>query len=211
MGKYLKSRNIPRMSLFIIWCFAIYAVAFSCNGPSWNSLALRFSDLNRQDGLIILVMPLLILVLSSVIKPQLKEKLVFWRWHNTLPGCRVFTELAPADSRIDMTLLKEKITELPNEPEKQNALWYRLFRKYHESVSVLNPHRDFLLARDLSIIALLMAFAGTAGLAIRQVKLTNVILYFVIMVLHYFALAVVTQNLGNRLACNVLTECINDN
>jgi hypothetical protein len=155
-------------------------------------------------------MPILILVLSGVVKPQLKEKLVFWRWHNPLPGCRVFTELAPADSRINMTLLKKRVRELPNEPEKQNALWYKLFRKYHERVSVLIPHRDFLLARDLSIIALLLAFAGTGSLAISHAKLTNLILYFVVMILHYFALAVVAQNHGNRLACNVLTEFMNE-
>lgn len=210
MAKYLKTQNLPQISLFIVWCWTIYAVIFSNSDFRWSTLQTKFVNLNQQDSLVILIMPILILILSGIIKPSLKAKLTFWRWMHPLPGCRVFTELAPADYRIDMKILKEKLSGVPNEPQKQNALWYRLFKKYEEKVTVLNAHKNFLLARDLAIIALLFTIGGIAGLIIGGTEIKSLKLYFLIMCSHYVLLSIVAQNHGNRLVCNVLAEYIND-
>jgi hypothetical protein len=66
------------------------------------------------------------LVLQEFFPRPMKEALVFWRLRDRLPGCRAFSEIAPADARVDPTDLAVLIPTTPMNATQQNALWYRV-------------------------------------------------------------------------------------
>jgi len=84
-----------------------------------------------------------------------------------------------------------------------------LYRRYEESVIVLPAHKNFLLARDLSSIAFLFTVFGSCGLFF-SLPPKGVLVYSLVMFLHYVVLAIVAQNHGKRFVCNVLVEYITD-
>lgn len=67
--------------------------------------------------------------LSHLMPADLKNALVFIRWRNVLPGHR-FIQLAEKDTRIDIDLFKERVTDyesLKSDNKNQNSYWYREF------------------------------------------------------------------------------------
>lgn len=149
---------------------------------------------------------LVTLVLVGIIPSRHKEKLVFWRWNNPLPGCRVFTELAPCDSRIDLDQIEKKYGEIPTNPKKQNNLWYSIYKNYRDKPAVVASHRERLFTRDLTSISLIflallpISFFAVGGTLIAKFT------YSGFLVFQYLALRIVAKNYGERFACNVLAE-----
>ena len=109
-----------------------------------------------------------------------------------------------------MQNLLRKMGSLPQDPKEQNTKWYSLYKRYSESVTVKEAHRSFLLARDLCSVSFLFAVFGPWGLLLFQHTGKWALLYFVVMVLQYFVLALVAQNYGNRFVCNVIAEYASD-
>ena len=107
-----------------------------------------------------------------------------------------------------MYAVRKKIGVLPRAAKDQNSSWFKLYKNCETAPTVENPHRLFLLARDLSAIALIFALGGTVGLAFGGVKWDVLLLYFAVMLAQYLLLAVVARNHGNRLVCNVIVEYI---
>src|SRR5438876_1612225 len=147
--KYLKGKNVTAIVIFILWCVSLYATFFSGSDSFWTDLQGKYAALSKKSGLVAAMMPVLLLVLSGVISSPLKATLVFWRVRNVLPGHRVFTKLAPRDARIDMGELRKKIGVLPRAAKDQNSSWFKLYKNCETAPTVENPHRLFLLARDL--------------------------------------------------------------
>ncbi len=204
--KYLKSKNVPVILIFVIWCVSIYATFFVGFDSFWTDLQSKYATLNWKNGLVVAMMPVLVLVLSGIVSAELKAILVFWRIKNALPGHRVFTKLAPCDSRIDMNEVRKKLGDVPRGAKEQNTSWFKLYKKHESEPTVENPHRSFLLARDLAAIGLIFAIGGALGLAFGGVKSKTVGLYVVVMLAQYLLLAIVARNHGNRLVCNVIVE-----
>lgn len=207
----LTYRNIPQVTIFVIWCISIYVVFLSGTGYFWKDLQAKFAELNQKDILLVAIMPIIVTVFSGIISSNLKAKIVFWRLKYALPGHRVFTELAVEDARIDMNLLKEKMKKIPIDPKEQNTTWFKLYKKYENKITVKNAHKNFLLTRDLATISLIFSIIGTAGLIFGKVYQTKLLAYFGIMIIHYIILSIVAQNHGKRFVCNVLAEYIADN
>ena len=206
-SKYLKSSNTPIVILFIIWCFTLL-FAFYYGTTSYESLRDLFSHFNRRDGLFLMLSPILCLVLSGVISADNKARLVFWRIHNPLPGCRAFSELAKRDARINMEKLKAELGKMPRKPEEQNSHWYSIYKKHDTAPIVQKAHQSFLLARDLAAISSLFAIIGSIILFAIAHDKSIVAFYFLTMLVHYVALALVARNHGERFVCNVLVECL---
>ncbi len=99
---------------------------------------------------------------------------------------------------------------LPTDPKEQNSVWYSIYKKYSNAPTVTEAHKQFLLARDLSSISFLFAVLGPWGLLLFQHKVSWLTFYFAVMMVHYLTLAIVAQNQGRRLVCNVLTEYVAD-
>lgn len=97
--------------------------------------------------------PLAAFAVAYLVPPKVRDALIFWRWHDALPGCRAFTSYLRADPRIDVEAIEEKHSPLPTEPEKQNRLWYKLFKACEEKPEVSFAHQMFLLFRDAAIIS----------------------------------------------------------
>lgn len=204
--KYLKSKNLPVIVIFVVWCVSLYATFFVGFDSFWTDLQSKYMTLNRKNGLVVAMMPVLVLVFSGVVSANVKAILVFWRIKNALPGHRVFTKLAPTDARIDMNELRKKLGDVPRAAKEQNTCWFKLYKKHESAPTVENPHRSFLLARDLAAISLVFSLGGGLGLTVGGVKASAVGVYVAAMLAQYLLLAVVARNHGNRLVCNVIVE-----
>lgn len=204
--KSLKEQNTPVVIIFIIWCLAIYLVFLSSPNNIWDKLQSVFDQINTKDGIFIVLSPIIALILTGIVSSENKARLAFFRIKNALPGHRVFSDLIKNDARIDINRLVKKLGNLPQSPKDQNSVWYSLYKRYTQSVIVKDAHKKFLLSRELCSISFLFAIVGPIGLYFANQSLKLVLLYFFIMILHYFILAVVTQTHGNRFVCNVVAE-----
>ena len=127
----------------------------------------------------------LALTLVGIINAQLsteeKARIVFMRWTNALPGCEAFSCYAGTDPRIDIESLRKEYGPLPVVPQKQNALWYKLYKSVEAAPAVLQVHREFLFSRDYTCLALMvLILLGTAGL-LQTPSLTTGTLYIALL------------------------------
>jgi len=81
-----------------------------------------------------------------------------------LPGSRAFSDLIKTDSRIDVTKLKATLGSFPHTSERQNALWYSIYKPMENDPAVRQAHRNYLLCRDYAVFAaiLIPVFGGLA-------------------------------------------------
>lgn len=101
----------------------------------------------------------------TLMEEEPQDKKLF-RWRNALPGHRAFSRLVKKDSRIDEEKPKLKLGELPEEPKSQNSLWYSLYKKCSDAITVSEAHKTFLLARDLATVSFVFAIMGPRGSSI---------------------------------------------
>jgi hypothetical protein len=206
----LKSKNVPILITFAIWCLALYIVFLTGTGDFWSRLVSLFRDLSAEDGVVVVMAPILVFVLTSIISSDNKARIVFWRRRHALPGHRCLSELAPKDPRIDMQALEDRLGSLPSDPRMQNTKWYELSRRCAGLPRVEEAHREFLLARDLCAVSLVVSVVGPLSVFVLQRSVLWALLYLLVMALHYLAFAVTARNKGNRFACNVLVEALLD-
>lgn len=205
-GISLKTQNLPAFTLFLGWCVALYILFLSSPSASLNNLSSIFSSVTSKESLLVALGPIIILVVSGVLSPDIKAVLVYWRLHHALPGHRAFSLYCKKDARIDYTALEMRIGAFPTDPSDQNRLWYRLYKENIDKTTVVSSHRSFLLARDL---------AGTSALAVIILPLSLILVtknpwnsvgLFIILAIHYLIIVLVAQNHGERFVCNVLAE-----
>ncbi len=200
----LKEENSKITWIFIVFCLTLYII-FQGGTLSWSGLFDTFNQMNVK-GIVFTLSPIIAIVLTGIISAKNKARLVFWRWKNALPGHRVFTQIATKDSRINLEELKTKIGTLPKKPVEQNQMWYTIYKKHRNDITVRSEHKKFLLSRDLTAIATLFMVFGTIGLAFMNQDLMLTLSYFGLMFLIYIILSIVSQNSGKRFVCNVLAE-----
>ena len=145
-------------------------------------------------------------MLSGILGDVGKARLVFWRWTNPLPGCRVFSNLLKTDPRIDAHALRSKLGEFPTDPHAQNALWFKLYRRHSAAPRVLEAHRVYLLTRDMATIAAVFAALLSATVFSGSVSHRVASLYAFALLLQYIMIANSARNYGNRFVLNVLSE-----
>jgi hypothetical protein len=100
--------------------------------------------------------------LDSVPGHDNKARLVFWRWKHPLPGSRAFDKAnMTRDTRIDRERLKSELGgTLPRSAADQNSTWYKLYKRVEHDPRVDGSQFDFLLFRDLTWFAVLLAVAA---------------------------------------------------
>jgi len=143
-------------------------------------------------------------IINAQFSPEAKFRIVFMRWHNSLPGCEAFTRHAKADPRVNIASIERVCGSLPTDPQQQNALWYRLYKSVESEPAVVQIHRAFLFARDYTCLALLMTVVlGVAGLL--QIPSKRIALIFVAVLLLQFLFAgQAARNNGKRFVTTVL-------
>lgn len=203
---YLKGKNAVYLWTFIGVNLAIFLSLFVSKGFTSSSIDHFWQRVTTKDGIIAASLPILAIVLSGVLSDSGKARLVFWRWHNPLPGCRAFTQLINTDPRIDVPALKTKLGELPLDPHAQNALWYRLYKKHSADVKISEAHRIYLLTRDMASISALCAVLFTIGVVEASLNWKTAALYAVGLLAQYLLIASAARNYGTRFVSNVLSE-----
>lgn len=96
------------------------------------------------------------LLLLGFVPPKWRDRLMHWRWKDPLPGSRAFSKIGPASGNVDMRKLRTEFGALPRAGDKQNALFYRIYRNHREEVGVLDAHGRYLAARDIGTITALL-------------------------------------------------------
>lgn len=150
------------------------------------------------------------IIFTGIVNHQLPEKykarIVFMRWNNPLPGSYAFTEHATSDPRIDIRNLEQKFWPLPEEPLEQNRLWYTLYVSVESDVSVRQVHRNYLLARDYTCLALMMVILlGVLGLFLFS-SLAAACIYIGVLVVQFLLAGQAARNHGKRFVTTVLAK-----
>jgi len=104
-----------------------------------------------------LLLSSVLLMLVNIIPQNIKHKLVFTRFKNEMPACRVH-ELCRKDPRVEYDVLVQRWPDVFSDSiddNVRNSRWYQqIYKPVKDTKSVLQVHRTFLLYRD--------AFSGLA-------------------------------------------------
>lgn len=144
------------------------------------------------------------LILLGMIPPNWRDRLIHLRWHNPLPGSRAFTIVGPTSAHVDMTELEAKLGALPSDPVAQNHLFYRIYKPLRDDVSVCDPHRRYLAARDIGTITALLTVPLPILAASVNGNATRSAIYGACLLLAYILCAVAAKNYGWRMVQHVL-------
>ena len=203
---YLKGRNALQLNVFIGANLAVFLALLVSNDFSASAVDGFWQRVTAKDGLIAAVIPILAIVLSGVFSDIWKARLVFWRWHHPLPGCRVFSHLLAVDDRIDKPALAKRLGNYPIEPDRQNALWFSLYKKHGQARTVSEAHRVFLLTRDMASISALFAILMPLGVFAQRMQWSTAATYAALLLVQFASCAIAARNYGNRFVLNVLVE-----
>lgn len=183
---------------------------------AWSILTLGSFDIKsvnsvweiiqKKDGLVWALIPIITLVLNGMLSSRFKAILVFWRFKHPLPGCRVFSDLAANDHRIDLSAIRNSHGLIPDLPEEQNRLWYKIYKKHENNSVVIDSHKSYLFSRDLAGVSFFLIFVGAILAVFAKVPTIVKTVYGLCLVLQYLAFAIASRNYGNRFVCNVLAQ-----
>lgn len=188
-----------------MWSTALFVVFYNDMNDFWADIHKCVTNLNAKDSLFCFLTPLLLGVVCGILPASWKAILVFWR-RNPLPGCRVFSSLAPSDPRIDMDKLEKMLINVPCLPKAQNSKWYEWYKEVQDEITVSESHKAFVLYRDLTGISFLFLIFGTITLLPGETSILNIFYYLLICFVQFLIFAVVARNHGNRFVCNVVVE-----
>lgn len=175
-----------------------YALTTGAENPlSFTGNALQSAAWATASGI-------LAIILNGILSSNAKAILVFWRVRNPLPGCRAFTHILVSDPRIDPTVLRGRLGELPTDPDAQNRLWYRIYKKHEGESVVSDAHRHYLLTRDLASMG--AVFLGTLGpLSVFLVGIDHrMMIYLGVLGVLYVSSALAARTYGKSFVANVL-------
>ncbi|CAM8753337.1 RDD family protein [Burkholderia pseudomallei] len=150
------------------------------------------------------LLPIPVLILSSLISADHKAILVFWRFKFPLPGSRAFSVYAPADHRIDLTKLKKNVGAFPVEPRDQNAKWYGLYKQVDSDPSVADSHKNYLLFRDIAAMSLLLMPVLPVAMYFIGIDAAHILISVAVFFCQYLITAFSARTTGIRFVQNVL-------
>ncbi len=204
----LKDKNTPALaSIWLVNAAVYFAVVYG--GLDLNLLAETWQTLAGTPAILgpTGVMIVLVGVLNALVGTTTKNRLVFCRWNDALPGCRAFTEHMHTDPRIDVKPLSRYGRPFPTEPAEQNALWYRWYREFAHQDGVRHAHRTYLLARDWTAFAALVLALG-GPMAVWQAVVGRAAWWYIAgLLLQYVLVSKAARNSGVRFVQTVLAQC----
>jgi len=201
----LKTKNAPFVFGFVIILYIGFAFI---NGFAWSfaeSIEVGKEGVKLESPVLTLSVYLLVLILTYLFSSDWKHRIVYFRWHHSLPGSRAFTELCAKDSRISREELISKYGELPSSPDEQNSLWYKIYKEKQFDEVVLNSHGRWLLFRDIFSISVILFLPSSVYTLWHKGAITGLI-YTLLNIALVVVLWVCARNTGDRFACNVLAR-----
>lgn len=206
MAKSLKEQNRPHIwTIIAVNSAMLFAVAQAHDVKITGLAAVITAALKLLP---VAIGVLITTVLNGVLSSEAKEKLVFLRRRHVLPSHRAFTDYAKSDPRVDVAALEELLgTPLPSDPVEQSSTWYsRLYKKVEDEPAVLQVHRDYLLLRDYTGLAILfLVFYGAIGLyAIHPLRVWGI--YFLMLIAQFLLVRHSAAQRGIRMVTTVLAQ-----
>lgn len=199
-SKTLKGRNLAWLVATLILDFLVLLVlAFhtAIEDLTPTRLAVVRASLTA-------LLPIPVLIFSSLISADHKAILVFWRCKHPLPGSRAFSVHAPADHRIDLTKLKKNVGEFPVGERDQNAKWYGLYKQVDSDPSVVDSHKNYLLFRDIAAMSLLLVPIVPAVMYFSGLETPRILISTAWFLGQYLVAAFAARTTGIRFVQNVL-------
>lgn len=201
----LKAINNPLIISYIILVYIAFIATNNVQLLPAILVAIEDGKLIYSNPLLTIALPIIEIILLYIIPSSVKNSLVYLRFRNTLPACRVFSNLAPKDPRIDVNSIIAKYGQLPVEPIEQNKYWYKIYKEKQTDSVIKDSHRNWLLLRDLysiSLILLILMLIFSLIFNREYISFPFFLTYSIITVLIHIA----AFNAGNRFACNVLAR-----
>lgn len=199
-SKTLKGRNLAWLvATFILDFLVLLVLAFhtTIENLTPTRLAVIRASLTA-------LLPIPVLIFSSLISADHKAILVFWRCKHPLPGSRAFSVHAPADHRIDLSKLKKNVGEFPVGERDQNAKWYGLYKQVDSDPSVADSHKNYLLFRDIAAMSILLVPVVPVVMYFNDVDRTGILICAALFLGQYLIAAFAARNTGVRFVQNVL-------
>lgn len=197
----LKTRNMPMLAAYLCGHVAVFLVVAGRDPAPVLQL-----DWKTGGTLAVLTM-VVSFVVSEALSDNAKARLVFWRWHNPLPGCAAFSQYMHEDDRIDPVVLQSRLGTLPTDPAQQNSVWYRSIYKPHRDVpSVVQAHGRYLMFRDMATMSVVVSLAALMVVLALPVPPVWKAGYGAVLVLQHALINLSAVNLGVRLVKNALAE-----
>jgi hypothetical protein len=203
--KSLKEQNRWQIWLIIaVNSLFLYGVV-EANAIEIDGIRSIFTDASKlvPFGLAVVVAT----VLNGLLPASAKARLVFLRWRNALPGHRAFSRYMTADPRIDPAAVQKAIGgPLPVGAVEQNQVWYRLYKKVENDPAISQVHRDFLLTRDYTALAVLffIFYGGTGYYSIPSLKIATI--YALLLVIQCIVVRQAAFHYGIRFVTSVLAR-----
>ena len=205
MEKSLKEQNQPRLTTVLAANLLLYLVIMNgtsvIDGWSWEQL-----PTSAIKSTVVIALSVITGVLSNQFNHHVKAAIVFLNFQSPLPGCRAFSIYIFMDPRIDKDRLKEVFGPFPEDPDKQNALWFKWYSELQEQVGIKQAHREYLFTRDCACIALILTFI-LGLISIFQIEDgTIVVSYIVALICQYLLFRTAAKNHGIRFVTSVLAH-----
>ncbi|MXO60916.1 hypothetical protein GRI89_15340 [Altererythrobacter salegens] len=144
------------------------------------------------------------LLLLGFIPPIWRDRIMHWRWKDPLPGSRAFSKIGPAAANVDMRKLRTEHGAFPRAGDKQNALFYSIYRSHREDVGVLDAHGRYLAARDIGTITALLSVTLPWLAWWATEELVKSAIYGASLLVIYALCVVASKNYSLRMVQNVL-------
>lgn len=153
-----------------------------------------------------------LVLLSNVVSPDWKARLVFCRWNDPLPASRA-DQLMMKDTRLDLEILDPATQHLLSEdmtPKQRNSYWYKhIFVDVRDIAAVKNAHRQYLLNRDAATgVALLTLITFLCDMTVRvfqEVHILSVYTY-IILIVYTLLLMFTSATGGKRMVTNAIAN-----
>lgn len=159
-GKSLKERNawLIRAAMIGHVLAFLWVAAEPTKFSSVNraNLAERLEAVAAPSAAALGLIVVASLLLLGLIPPNWRDRLLHWRWNDPLPGSKAFSKIGPESGNVDMHRLRKKYGPFPRAGEKQNTLFYRIYRDHCDDLGVLDAHGRYLAARDIGTITALL-------------------------------------------------------
>lgn len=199
----LKTQNIPMIILYVLFNTSIFYIFYKNDNFDFNNIQNVFNDLSKKDGIMFILLPIFLVIIQGLIPPKIKEIIIFWKIKNRLPGCQAFSKYLYEDNRIDKKKLMEKYGKFPKKEEKQNKLWYLIYKDVSSDAGIVKAHKDYLLTRELTILTIFF-FIFPIILLYFDTNIKTLFLFIIFLILEYLIIRYSSKNYAIRFVTNVL-------
>jgi len=207
MAKSLKQKNQPQLITFVV-SNAIGLGVVALGRPQLFGI---LQELSKGDWKILgklVAIPAFLTLVTGIIgwaMPRTgKEFLVFWKIQDCLPSSRAFTAIGPRDPRVDMDCLVRKYDSLPSEPDRQTALWYRIYRVHSDDLSVEDSHGAYLRFREMVTLSSVSIIGFVLCSFFFGIRAKELFVGIALLIVEYLVLMIAARNAATRLVSNVL-------